>query len=103
VTTLAVRSDRDCVWAQMTVRVPNRAAVLAALQSEGIPTAVHYPKPLHHQPAYASMCCPECCPESIAAAAQVLSLPMSADLTHAQQDRIVAALRAAVALGGMRA
>jgi UDP-2-acetamido-2-deoxy-ribo-hexuluronate aminotransferase len=94
---LAVRPDRDCVWAQYTVMVDNRAAVQAALQAEGIPTAVHYPKPLHHQPAYAAGCCPDCNPHSIAAARRVLSLPMSADLSEADQDRVVAALVRAVA------
>ena len=89
---LAVRPDRNCVWAQYTVMVENRAAVMAALQAAGIPTAVHYPKPLHHQPAYAADCCPDCNPHSIAAAGRVLSLPMSADLSEADQDRVVAAL-----------
>ena len=62
-----------------------------------MPTAVHYPKPLHHQPAYAAHCCPECCPVSLQLSQRVLSLPMSADLTEADQDRVVAALREAVA------
>ena len=97
---LAVRADRDCVWAQYTVFLEtssDRAAVQAALQAQGIPTAVHYPKPVHHQSAYARFASPEEFPHSIAAGARVLSLPMSADLTHAQQDRVVDALRAAMA------
>jgi UDP-2-acetamido-2-deoxy-ribo-hexuluronate aminotransferase len=89
---LAVRPDRDCVWAQYTVMVDNRPAVQAALQAAGVPTAVHYPKPLHHQPAYAGDCCPECNPHSIRAGRRVLSLPMSADLCEADQDRVVEAL-----------
>ena len=89
---LAVRPDRDCVWAQYTVLVSHRQAVQAALQAAGIPTAVHYPKPLHHQPAYAGDCCPDCNPVSIGASQRVLSLPMSADLAAADQDRVVAAL-----------
>ncbi|MBC7735438.1 MAG: DegT/DnrJ/EryC1/StrS family aminotransferase, partial [Bacteriovorax sp.] len=93
---LGVRDGRDCVWAQYTVFVENRAAVQAALTSQGIPTAVHYPKPVHHQPAYAALCCPDCCPQSVTAGQQVISLPMSADLTHAQQDGVVAALRDAL-------
>jgi UDP-2-acetamido-2-deoxy-ribo-hexuluronate aminotransferase len=92
---LAVRPDRDCVWGQYTVFAENRAAIQAALKEAGIPTAVHYPKPLHHQPAYAQHCCPECCPVSLQVSQQVLSLPMSADLTEADQDRVAAALRAA--------
>jgi UDP-2-acetamido-2-deoxy-ribo-hexuluronate aminotransferase len=94
---LTVRDDRDCVWAQYTVFVDDRAAVQAALKAQGIPTAVHYPKPVHHQPAYAAFCCPDCCPASTLASERVMSLPMSADLTHAQQDRVVAALREAMA------
>jgi UDP-2-acetamido-2-deoxy-ribo-hexuluronate aminotransferase len=94
---LAVRPDRDCVWAQYTVMVDHRAAVQKALQAAGIPSAVHYPKPLHHQPAYAADCCPDCNPHSIAAGQRVLSLPMSADLAEADQDRVVAALARACA------
>ncbi|MDO9285225.1 MAG: DegT/DnrJ/EryC1/StrS family aminotransferase [Aquabacterium sp.] len=97
---LAVRPDRDCVWAQYTVMVDDRPAVQAALQAEGIPTAVHYPKPLHHQPAYAADCCPDCNPHSIVAAQRVLSLPMSADLTEADQDRVVAVLANACVTSG---
>jgi UDP-2-acetamido-2-deoxy-ribo-hexuluronate aminotransferase len=59
---LAVRPDRDCVWAQFTVIVDNRRAVQAALQAAGVPTAVHYPKPLHHQPAYAADLLPRLLP-----------------------------------------
>ena len=94
---LAVRDDRDCVWAQYTVFVDDRAAVQAALKAQGIPTAVHYPRPVHHQPAYARYAAEGDCPRSVAAGARVLSLPMSADLTHPQQDRVVDALRVALA------
>jgi UDP-2-acetamido-2-deoxy-ribo-hexuluronate aminotransferase len=94
---VVVRPDRNSVFAQFTVLVDDRAAVQAALQAAGVPTAVHYPKPLHHQPAYAAHCCPDCCPVSARLAQRVLSLPMSADLSEADQDRVVAALRAAVA------
>jgi len=93
---LAVRDDRDCVWAQYTVFVDDREAVQARLKAAGVPTAVHYPRPLHHQPAYAHFGKAEDCPHSIAAAQRVMSLPMSADLTEAQQDQVVAALAAAL-------
>ena len=94
---VSVRPDRNSVWAQVTVFVDQRAAVQAALQAAGVPTAVHYPKPMHHQPAYAAFCCPDCNPHSVAAGQRVMSLPMSADLTEADQDRVVAALRQALA------
>jgi UDP-2-acetamido-2-deoxy-ribo-hexuluronate aminotransferase len=95
---LTVRPDRDCVWAQYTVFVPERERVQERLKAQGVPTAVHYPRPLHHQPAYAAHCCPDCCPVSVAAGQRVMSLPMSADLTEAQQDHVVAALRTALAV-----
>jgi UDP-2-acetamido-2-deoxy-ribo-hexuluronate aminotransferase len=94
--TLAVRPERDSVWGQYTVRVPRRAEVQAALAADGVPTAVHYPRSLHHQPAYAHFGAAAACPESIAAADEVLSLPMSADLADADFERVVAALARAV-------
>lgn len=93
---LTVRPDRDCVWAQYTVFVDDREAAQARLKAAGIPTAVHYPRPLHHQPAYARYAPADACPHAVAAAARVMSLPMSADLTEAQQDEVVAALAQAL-------
>ena len=89
---VVVRPDRTSVFAQFTVLVDSRADLQAALKAAGVPTAVHYPKPLNQQPAYARHCCPECCPVSTRLAARVLSLPMSADLSQADQDRVVTAL-----------
>jgi UDP-2-acetamido-2-deoxy-ribo-hexuluronate aminotransferase len=92
---LTVRPDRDCVWGQYTVFVDNRAAVQDALKAQGVPTAVHYPKPLHLQVAYAVDCCPDCCPESVTAGQHVMSLPMSPDLAVGQLQRVAATLREA--------
>jgi UDP-2-acetamido-2-deoxy-ribo-hexuluronate aminotransferase len=91
-----VRVDRFSVWAQFTVQVQQRDAVQAAMRARGIPTAVHYPLPLHHQPAFASHCGPQSCTLGERAAQHVLSVPMSADLTQSQQDLVVGALREAV-------
>ncbi len=93
---VTVRPDRNSVWAQMTVMVDDRVAVQAHLKAAGVPTAVHYPRPLNLQPAYAAYCCAECCPHSSRAAARVMSLPMSADLSDVDQERVVAALREAL-------
>ena len=93
---ITVRPDRNSVYAQFTVLVDARADVQAALKAAGVPTAVHYPKPLNLQPAYAAYCCPECCPVSSRLAARVLSLPMGADLSVDDQDRVVEALVAAL-------
>ncbi|MEO8924556.1 MAG: DegT/DnrJ/EryC1/StrS family aminotransferase [Caldimonas sp.] len=92
-----VRADRDSAWAQYTLFVEGRSAVQAALLERGIPTAVHYPKPIHHQPAYAGLASAERYPLSVVAADRVLSVPMSADLSFEQQDRVVAALGEALA------
>ncbi len=89
---IAVRPDRDCVWAQFTVLVDGRAQLQQQLQARGIPTAVHYPLSLNMQPAYRHLCCPECTPNSHWAAERVLSLPMSADLDDAVQRRVVEAV-----------
>ena len=94
---VTVRPDRTSVWAQFTVMVPNRERVLESLKSAGIPTAVHYPRGIHQQPVFAKYCCPDCMPVSNDLATRVMSLPMSADLTTADQTRIVNALCQALA------
>jgi UDP-2-acetamido-2-deoxy-ribo-hexuluronate aminotransferase len=89
---LTVRPDRDCVWAQFTVFADERSSLQLALQQRGIPTAVHYPKALHRQPAYAAHGGGGSFPRSERMAEQVLSLPMSADLAPEQLDAVVKAL-----------
>jgi len=87
------------VYAQYTLEVDARADVQARLKEMGIPTAVHYPVPLHLQPAFAGLGLGEgSFPRSEAAARRVMSLPMHADLDEATQDRVVAALREALAV-----
>jgi UDP-2-acetamido-2-deoxy-ribo-hexuluronate aminotransferase len=90
------RPDGDSAWAQMTVRVPRRDAVARALAAAGVPTAVHYPRPLHHQPAFAGYAAAGDCPHSVTAAIEVLSLPFSADLREDDLGRVVAQLAAAL-------
>jgi UDP-2-acetamido-2-deoxy-ribo-hexuluronate aminotransferase len=90
------RPDRSSVFAQYTVFVDQRDRVRDALRQAGIPVAVHYPLPLNEQPAYRSLCCPDCTPVAKATAARVLSVPMGADLRPEQQDRVLEALQAAV-------
>lgn len=97
---MALRPGRDSAWAQYTLRVTDRAALQAALQARGVPTAVHYPRALHQQPAYARFAPAGGCPAAERLAAEVLSLPFSADLTDADQDRVIAALREAAAAAG---
>jgi UDP-2-acetamido-2-deoxy-ribo-hexuluronate aminotransferase len=93
---VTVRPDRSSVWAQLTVKVNNRAHVQQSLQANGVPTAVHYPVPLNMQPAYQHLCCAECTPNSHWAAERVLSLPLSPDLNDETMNRIVDALKQAL-------
>ena len=80
---------------QYVVRVPDRAAVQAALRARGIGTGVHYPVPVHLQPAYRGRVAmgPAACRETERAAAEVLSLPMYPELTEAQVALVCEALR----------
>lgn len=94
--TVAVRPDRDSVWAQFTVMVPRRDEIIASLKAAGVPTAIHYPRPIHGQPAYAEYAVEGATPVSDELAAQVMSLPMHPDLDETTQDLIVAALRTAL-------
>ena len=50
-----ILSDRTSAWAQYTIEVDDRATVEASLHEAGIPSAVHYPMPLHLQPVYADL------------------------------------------------
>jgi UDP-2-acetamido-2-deoxy-ribo-hexuluronate aminotransferase len=90
------RPDRTSVFAQYTVLVPDRAEVQEHLRKAGVPTAVHYPIPLNRQPAYSNRSGGGATPCADAAAERVMSLPMHADLSDEQQDRIVAALAEAL-------
>lgn len=85
-----VESFNTSAWAQFTVRVDQRDAVQAHLKEAGVPTAVHYPIPLNLQPAVADASA--VLPVGNETAKRVLSLPFSAYLTEADQDRVVAAL-----------
>lgn len=95
---LAVRPDRTCVWGQFTVQLENRESVLEHLKAAGIPTAVHYPVPLHLQPAYQGLCrISGSLAHSETVAARVASLPMHPYIDSATQERIVEALVKAIA------
>ena len=87
------------VWAQYTIRLAagKRDALAAALNPQGIPTAVYYPTPLHCQEPYRRFPVAEGgAPVSERLADEVISLPMHAYLDEATQDRIIAAVRHAL-------
>jgi dTDP-4-amino-4,6-dideoxygalactose transaminase len=85
------------VWHLYAVEVDDRDAVRARLLEMGVATGVHYPTPIHLQPAYAHLGhAPGAFPAAERNAARTLSLPMFPELVDAQVDRVVEALRAAV-------
>ena len=93
--------DGESAWAQYTVMLPegtDRAALMAAMKKENIPTMIHYPKSLHMQEAFAYLgYAPEDFPAVQNTTARVLSLPMHPYLETADQDRIIACLQRTLA------
>ncbi len=95
-----VGNESSSVWAQYTLRVApaRRDALAVALKAEGIPTAIYYTKPLHRQPAYRDFPVADGgVPVSEQLSKEVISLPMHAYLEPPVQDRIIAAVRRALA------
>jgi UDP-2-acetamido-2-deoxy-ribo-hexuluronate aminotransferase len=93
-----VPTGNESVWAQFTVRSPQRARVVAHLKTRGIPTAIHYPAPLHRQKAFASMRQDDRdFPESLRASEEVYSLPMHPFLETRDIDLVADAIREALA------
>lgn len=79
------------------IRVAGRAGVFAALRAAGVGVNVHY-YPIHLQPYYRALGFEVGhFPEAEAYYSEAISLPLFADLTDADQDHVVAALRSALA------
>jgi len=85
------------VWHLYVIRIPGRDHVLRFLQDEGIQAGIHYPVPVHLQPAFRYLGYgPGDFPVAEAAAAQLLSLPLYPQITEEQQVRVVDAVRRAL-------
>ena len=84
-----VAAGNTHVYAQYTLRVPDRDRLGARLKERGTPTAVYYPKCLHEQPVFEGCARPGQLPESEKASREVISLPMHPFLAEAEQDRVV--------------
>ena len=95
-----VQDGLTTVWAAYTVRLAkgsDRDVVAARLKEAGVPTAIYYAKPLHRQIAYRDYpVAGNGLPVSERLAGEVLSLPMHPYLEEAVQERIVAAVEAAL-------
>jgi len=90
----AVAPGNTHVYAQYTIRTEARDALASHLDENGIPTAVHYPIPLHLQEAFRGLGYgPGDFPEAEKASREVLSLPMSAYLSETDQDEVIRQVR----------
>ena len=86
------------IFNQYVIRVPGRDAVRQRLAESGIGTEVYYPVPFHRQECFAGLGFqPDAFPQADEAAATSLALPIYGELTAAQQESVVDALRAAIA------
>jgi dTDP-3-amino-3,4,6-trideoxy-alpha-D-glucose transaminase len=79
------------------VAVPERDGFRAALAERGVDTLVHYPRAVHEHPAYGHLARPGELEISERLAREVVSLPLYPELTDAEAEAVVEAVRAAVA------
>ena len=94
VQTPTVRRGVRHVYHVYTIRTPERERYRRLLAERGIHTGVHYPIPVHLQPAHADLGYRAGgFPHAERAASEVLSLPMFAELTDTQVEQVVAAVR----------
>jgi dTDP-4-amino-4,6-dideoxygalactose transaminase len=91
----ALRAGVEHVFHQYVLRSTDRTAVQARLKGQGVGTGIHYPMPVHLQPAYKGRVAlgPAACGETARAALEVFSLPMYPELTDAQVEQVCGALR----------
>lgn len=82
------------VYHLYVIRTSRRAAMLEYLHSKGIGAGIHYPIPLHHQPAYVKQGYGEVSlPVTERVAGEILSLPMYPELTREQIEYVAGAVR----------
>jgi dTDP-4-amino-4,6-dideoxygalactose transaminase len=82
------------VYHVYAIRTSSREALQRTLLANGVQTGIHYPIPVHLQPAYADLGYREGqFPQAERAAAEVLSLPMYPELSYSQRETVSAVLR----------
>ena len=111
-----LRPGRTSPYAQYTIEVENRDAIATLLGKKGVPTAVHYPVPMHRQPVFAAAgkrgsrgrqsgaigdyrhaeAVAGNFPHAEAAAARVLSLPLHPYLSRRELLRVIGAVESAL-------
>ncbi len=91
-------TDRPSIYHLFVIMVENRDQILQALKQEAIQAGVHYPIPLHLQPAYRHLGLKQgMFPYAEGAAQRVLSLPLYPEITEGQVDRVCKVLKKVVA------
>jgi len=95
---MPVEDPRDeCVYHQFVIYANNRNSVISQLGARGIETVIHYPRPVHLQPAYSSLGLPSgTFPHAERACERVLSLPIHPGLTAEQVAYVANAVREVV-------
>jgi len=94
VITPKIDDENTSVYAQYSIRIKDREAVMQKLNDNGIPTAVHYPLSLHLQEAFKYLGYKKGdFPVSEKVSDEIMSLPMSPYLTKSQQDFIVQTIK----------
>jgi dTDP-3-amino-3,4,6-trideoxy-alpha-D-glucose transaminase len=94
--TLPVEAEgRTHAWHLFVVLVEDRDAFRAALRARGVETLVHYPEPIHWQPAYVSLAGELPLAVSERLCERVVSLPLYPELTDAEAEQVVEAVLAA--------
>jgi dTDP-3-amino-3,4,6-trideoxy-alpha-D-glucose transaminase len=95
VTLPAEPEESGHVWHLFVVLAEDREAFRARLLERGVGTLVHYPEPIHRQPAYTSLAGGLPLRVSERLCERVVSLPLYAELTDAEAEQVVEAVRAA--------
>ena len=97
VTTPARVADSTAAWAIYAILLPEGAArdrMQAGLKAAGVPSAIYYPRPLHHQPAYRATHDGVALPVSEDLATRIMALPLHPDLTDQDVERVCDAVLA---------
>jgi dTDP-3-amino-3,4,6-trideoxy-alpha-D-glucose transaminase len=84
------------VYHLYVIRVPQRDELRKRLQSAGVNTAIHYPVPIHQQPAYTQYAIHHPLPNTEQIAQEIVTLPLSPYLTDAQVERVCDAVQDAL-------
>ena len=94
--TLPVEAEgRLHAWHLFVVLTDDRDAFRSSLRERGVETLVHYPEPIHRQPAYASLAGDVPLSVSERLCERVVSLPLYPELTDAEAEQVVEAVRSA--------